>query len=98
MIRADMSSWPRPTPWRAQVGSAWCRLCHDSPIEAMASGQKFVERSRAVKGRLPIMWQIELIDQVTCSSTATRTRPAQKNPVSAPHQDQVISDQLGTAR
>ena len=36
------------------------------------------------------MWQIELIDQVTWCSTATRTSPAQKNAVSAPHQDIVI--------
>jgi hypothetical protein len=41
----------------------------------------------ASNGRSPIMWQIELTDQVTWCSTATRTSPAQKNAVSAPHQD-----------
>src|SRR3954451_23650680 len=89
ITRADMSSCPRLTPWRAQVGSAWCRLCQDSPMVAMASGQKLVERSRSVHGLLPIMWQIELTDQVTWCSTATRTSPAQNNAVTAPHQDQV---------
>ena len=29
--RALRSICPCSTPWRAQVGSAWCRLCHDSP-------------------------------------------------------------------
>lgn len=30
-------------------------VCHDSPIEAMASGQKFADLSRAANGRSPIM-------------------------------------------
>ena len=42
---------------------------------AMASGQKFVERSRTVHGRVPIMWQIELTDQVTWCSTADADQP-----------------------
>ena len=84
-----MSIWPRFTPCRAQVGSAWCRLCHDSPKESTASHQTFAERSRAANGRVAAMWQIELIDQVTWCSSATRTSPAQKNAVSAPHQDQL---------
>ena len=41
-------------------------------------------------GRWPIVWQIELIDQVTWCSRKTRTSEAQKNAVSAPCQDQVI--------
>ena len=90
MMRAEMSIWPRPTPCRAQVGSAWCRLCHDSPNDTIASGQKLVERSLLVHGRSPIMWQIELTDQVTWCSTPTRTSPAQKNAVAAPHHDQLI--------
>ena len=45
----------------------------------------------SVNGLLPIMWQIELIDQVTWCSAAMRTRPAQNSPGSAPHQDQLIS-------
>jgi len=53
MSLAETSSRPRPTPWRAPVGSAWWELCQDSPND----------------------------------SNATRTRPAQKNAVSAPHQD-----------
>ena len=56
---------------------------------AMASGQKFVERSRTVHGRVPIMWQMELTDHVTWCCIPTRTSPAQKKPVSAPHQDQL---------
>ena len=69
MSRALVSTWPRSTPWRAQVGSAWCRLCQLSPIEMIASGQTLAERSRVLKGRLPKVWQMLLIDQVTwCSS------------------------------
>jgi len=41
--------------------------------------------------RSPIMWHIELTDQVTWCSSETRTSPAQKNAVSAPAQDMVIS-------
>src|SRR6185295_15503447 len=78
-------------PCRAQVGSAWCRLCQDSPIERIASGQTLVARPWAVHGRSPTMWQIELIDQVTWCSTATRTTPAQKNAVNAPHHDIVAT-------
>ena len=88
ITRALMSIWPRSTPCRAQVGSAWCRLCHDSPPLRIASGQKFVARSRPgeTKGRLPTTWQTELIDHVTWCSSATRTRPAQKNADQAPVQ------------
>src|SRR4051794_796073 len=90
ITRAEMSIWPGSTPCRAQVGSAWWELCQDSPIDRMASGQKFAALSRLAKGRAPIMWQIELIDQVTWCRNDTRTRPAQKNAVTAPHHDQVI--------
>ena len=90
ITRAEMSSWPRSTPCRAQVGSAWCRLCQDSPKLSRSSGQKFADLSRAANGRSPIMWQIELTDQVTWCSNAIRTSPAQKNADSAPAQDQVI--------
>ena len=55
-----------------------------------ASGQKFADLSRAAKGRSPIMWQMELTDQVTWCSSAMRTRPAQKKQVSAPLHDMVI--------
>src|SRR5690606_12715453 len=87
MTRAEMSTWPRFTPCRAQVGSAWWRLCHDSPNDSTASHQTFAERSRAANGRSPNMWQIELIDHVTWCSTPTRTNPAQNRAVSAPHHD-----------
>src|SRR5690349_8006067 len=91
MIRADGSNCPRRTPWRAQVGSAWWELCQFSPNEMIASGQKFAARSepRVAKGRCPYTWQMELIDQVTWCSKATRTRLAQKNAVSAPRHDPV---------
>jgi len=63
--RAEMSICPGFTPWRAHVGSAWCRLCHDSPMLRMAIGQKFADLSRVVNGRSPIMWHTEFTDQVT---------------------------------
>src|SRR3954447_13215883 len=91
ITRAEVSSWPRMTPWRAQVGSAWCRLCHDSPMEGIASHHTFADLSRETKGRSPMVWQIELIDQVTWWSRETRTREPQKNAVSAPCHDQVIT-------
>src|SRR3954465_13375523 len=78
MIRADVSSWPFSTPCRAAVGSAWCMLGQLSPKLRIASGQKLALLSRAAKGRSPIMWQIELIDQVTWCSRKIRTREAQK--------------------
>src|SRR5579859_4408884 len=87
MTRALESSWPRSAPCRAQVGSAWCRLCQDSPNEAMASHATLRDLSRTSKSSLPKVWQMELIDQVTWCSSATRTRLAQKNAVSAPAQD-----------
>src|SRR4051794_3558853 len=87
MIRAEESSWPRSTPCRADVGSAWCRLCQDSPQDRIASHHTLPERSRDLKGRLPTAWQIELIDHVTWCSSATRTSEPQKKPVSAPHHD-----------
>ena len=58
------------TPCRAQVGSAWCRLCQDSPIDSIASHQTLPARSRVANGRSPRAWQIELIDQVTWCSSA----------------------------
>ncbi len=56
----------------------------------MASGQKLALLSRAANGRSPMVWQIELIDQVTWCRTHTRTSEAQKNAESAPAHDQVI--------
>src|SRR5918994_4414094 len=90
MTRADMSIWPRSTPWRAIDGSAWCELCQDSPKLRIASGQKFADLSRATNGRSPMAWQIELIDQVTWCSSPIRTRLAQKKADRAPVQDHVI--------
>src|SRR5918994_7531919 len=89
ITRAEMSIWPRSTPCRAIDGSAWCELCQDSPKDRIASGQKFADLSREAKGRSPIAWQIELIDQVTWCSRPTRTRVPQKKAVSAPCQDHV---------
>src|SRR5690349_25026786 len=86
MIRAVESICPRRTPWRAQVGSAWCRLCQDSPIDRKASHQTLPDLSRLLNGRSPMVWQIELIDQVTWCSRETRTSDAQKKAVSAPCQ------------
>src|SRR3954447_22159783 len=91
ITRAEVSSWPRMTPCRAHVGSAWCRLCHDSPIDGIASHQTLADLSRDTNGRSPSVWQIELIDQVTWCSRLTRTSEPQKNAVSAPCHDQVSS-------
>ena len=44
-----------------------------------------------LNGRLPTAWQIELIDQVTWCSRATRTSEPQKKAVTAPCQDHVTS-------
>src|SRR6202020_3498366 len=79
---------PLSAPWRAQVGSAWCRLCQDSPKEAMASQATFTERSRDCQSVLPQVWQIELVAQVTWCSRVMRTTLAQKNASMAACQDQ----------
>src|SRR5580658_734390 len=89
MRRAAMSIWPRSTPCLAQVGSAWCRLCQDSPKERIASQFTFRDLSLTSNSSLPNVWQIELIDQVTWCRNATRTRLAQKNAMTAPCQDHV---------
>ena len=86
MSSALLSSCQRSTPWRAAVGSAWCRLCQDSPIEITARGQTLRDWSRVWNGLSPKAWQIELIDHVTWCSTATRTRLPQKKAVAAPYQ------------
>ena len=87
MTRALGSSWPFSAPCRAHVGSAWCRLCQDSPNDAMASHATLRDLSRTSNSSLPKVWQMELIDQVTWCSSAIRTRLAQKKAVSAPCQD-----------
>src|SRR3984893_1957465 len=87
MTRALGSSWPFSAPCRAQVGSAWCRLCHDSPNDAIASQDTFRDLSRTSNSSLPKVWQIELMAQVTWCSSAPRTRLPQKKAVTAPCQD-----------
>src|SRR2546425_1213347 len=82
-----MSIWPLSTPCLAQVGSAWCRLCQDSPKDRIASQETFLDLSLTSNSSLPKVWQIELIDQVTWCRKAIRTRLAQKNAVTAPCQD-----------
>ncbi len=66
--------------------------------DSTASHQTLPERSRASNGRLPIAWQIELIDQVTWCSSATRTRLPQKNAVSAPYHDLVTRPPMSGGR
>src|SRR6266436_6278631 len=87
MARAAMSTCPFSAPCRAQVGSAWCRLCQDSPKDRMASQETFLDLSRTSNSSLPKVWQIELIDQVMWCRNAILTRLAQKNAVTAPGQD-----------
>ncbi len=66
-------------------------LCQLSPKLRIASGQKFALLSRAANGRSPIVWQIELIDQVTWCSRNTRTSDAQKKADSAAPHDRWIA-------
>src|ERR1017187_1474379 len=87
MARALMSICPLSAPWRAQVGSEWCRLCHDSPKDGIASQATFRDLSRTSKSSLPNVWQTELMDQVVWCSRQIRTRLPQKNAVTAPCQD-----------
>src|SRR5258708_36296553 len=84
---AAVSICPLSAPCLAQVGSAWCRLCQDSPNDRIASQLTFRDLSRTSNSALPNVWQMELIDQVTWCKNATRTRLAQKNAVTAPSQD-----------
>ena len=90
---AEMSTWPGSAPCRAQAGSEWCMLCQLSPNDTRASGHRLVARSwrRVAKGRLPKTWHSELTLQVTCCSTATRTRPAHSSAASAACQVPPIS-------
>src|SRR5258708_32374692 len=62
-------------------------LCHDSPMDSTESHQTLPAWSRERNGCRPATWQIELIDQVTWKKRPSRTIVAQKNAVSAPHQD-----------
>src|SRR5690606_23749062 len=55
MVRAEMSICPLSTPCRAQVGSAWCRLCQDSPKDGIASHHTLRERSRTAKFSSPMV-------------------------------------------
>src|ERR1035437_2847250 len=87
MARALMSICPLRAPWRAQVGSEWCRLSHDSPKDGIASHATFRDLSRTSKSSLPKVWQTELMDQGVWCTRQIRTRLAQKNAVTAPCQD-----------
>src|SRR5258708_17471826 len=98
MLRAAMSICPLNTPCLAHVGSAWCKLCHDSPNESTASQATFLDLSLASNSRLPKVWQIELIDQVTWCRNETRTRLAQKNAIKAPCQDIVHNPPMSAGR
>src|SRR5690242_16833530 len=84
MAAADESICPRPTPCRADDGYAWCRLCHDSPIDRIASGQLFVLLSLVWNGRRPKMWHTEFTLHVTWCSNTMRARPAHSRHVKAP--------------
>src|SRR5690606_25890763 len=90
MIRALMSTCPFSTPCRAHVGSEWCRLCHDSPSDGIASHHTLRDLSRTSNSSLPKVWQIELIDHVTWWTSVIRTSPAQNSAVRKPAHDIVI--------
>src|SRR5215469_10642115 len=89
MTRALESTWPRNAPCRAQVGSEWCMLCQDSPLERTLSHQTLPAWSLVRNGLLPATWQIELMDQVTWWNRPIRTIVAQKKTATAPCQDMV---------
>ena len=97
MTRALGSSWPFSAPCRAQVGSAWCRLCQDSPKDAMASQATLRDLSRTSNSSLPKVWQIELIDQVTwCSSAiADQAGPEEGGQRAVPGHPPQPADQRG---
>ena len=88
MTSALESIWNRLTPWRADPGAAWWKLCQASPMDGTANHQTLPLSSDVLNGRRPVMWQTELIEKVTWWSTATRTRLPQKKAQSAPCQDQ----------
>src|SRR3569833_1652394 len=83
IVRALLSNKPMSTPWRAHVGSAWCRLCQDSPKDGMASHHTLRDLSRDSNSSSPMAWQIELMHQETWWRRAMRTRAPQKKPVKA---------------
>lgn len=87
MTAALVSTWKRPTPWRTEPGSAWWKLCHDSPIDGRASHHTLRLSSLVLKGLRPTTWQIELMAKVTWCNTAIRTKLPQKNAVTAPCHD-----------
>ena len=62
-------------------------MCQDSPNDKIASHATLRDLSRTSNASLPKVWQIELMDHVTCCSSAIRTRLAQKKAVSAPFHD-----------
>ena len=90
MRRADMSS----CPLHSVAGAGGVGVVQVVPGLAHGRDGQRPEvggLAGAVNGRSPIMWQIEWIDKVMWCSTAARMSPAQKNAVSAPHQDRVMN-------
>src|ERR1700757_448606 len=83
MTRALVSIWKRLTPWRADPGAAWWKLCQASPRDGTANHQTLRLSSDVLKGRRPVMWHTELMEKVTWWSKATRTRLPQKKAQSA---------------
>ena len=72
ITRAEMSTWPRSTPCRAQVGSAWCRLCHDSP--------KRHDRQRPDVARVVARGERRVADHVADRVDRPRDVVQQRNP------------------
>src|ERR1700739_4294789 len=91
MTRALVSIWKRLTPWRADPGAAWWKLCQASPRDGTANHQTLRLSSDVLKGRRPVMWHTELMEKVTWWSRATRTRLPQKKAQRAACPDQTQS-------
>ena len=81
------------TPCRAQVGSAWCRLCQLSPKDRMASGQKLRPGRLAGLERALAVHVADRVDRP--GHVVQQRRPGPGRPrrtrVSAPRHDQVTS-------
>src|SRR5688500_2793494 len=94
------SNCHQASPWRAEVGKAWCELCQPSPRPNNPHSQLFRESSPTSYSLRPKTWQIELIDQVMWCVMKIRTRPPQTRPSSAPSHDQVTRPPIsvGTLR
>jgi hypothetical protein len=74
------SSSHQRRPWRADVGNAWWLLCHPSPKAITPKKRLLRLWSWVSKGRVPQMWQTELMLHVRWCTMQMRTNPPQSTP------------------